>query len=199
MLGTQRGWAMGVMDRVSKRAARPERPDGIVFHATVHEDRGYHPLMHFGTLRAALERISTRQRDGVRLHVVRLDMGNPVEVPDGDAILHHSPSSHARRLERKGILTQAQADAVARASILSGEAGGALADALAASGHDGLRYRNRFEDAGSTSWCILRADQVSPVMPPVDLALGEVMDLLEGDLDEADLLGRWSAPAGPSP
>ena len=128
----------------------------ICYHATNHHNEisSFRPLTHFGTSKAAHQRLSFRNKewnndrrhDGI-IYPVYLKIVNPLRVTDGEAsdeaaflngvLLGHHPeidSSDARHLGCVAACEQA--------------------------GYDGLVYKNRMEDRGKDSWVTFRPSQV---------------------------------------
>lgn len=114
------------------------------------EDIGF----HFGTARAANARVGAspaairetlrdggpfEHQEGRAVMPVYIKIENPLRLPD---LNDWSPRNVIAELERRGIITQQQAD---DASIVDREA---VRDWLKAKGYDGIVYRNRVEGNG---------------------------------------------------
>lgn len=141
-----------------------------VFHASSSADiQQFLPLSHFGTLAAARDR--SRVCGGAHLYTVMLDFSKVLQVPDFTLSDGRSGQHTWMRLVdqlhydiKPRAITADQRSSVFIAGTPRSEGGKvtyndqaachALADILSKR-WDVLSYRNRFEDAGSTSFVVL--------------------------------------------
>ncbi len=177
-----------IVETGARGGATRKVPPTRLFHGSIHKVSEFRPLTHFGTLRAAVERLSARNGASGYIYPVSLSITNALVVPDGDAILRHKPSTYVMRFEKQGIVSGEQANTVIRTSVLDSDMAASAAPCamLRELAYDGLCYRNRYEDVGSTSWCTFSSDQVTIAGTSMFLTMDEIAAPLDnGDFDEA--------------
>jgi hypothetical protein len=144
-------------------AALQDDPDGLLddepnaitedvftaYHGGSPDITSFYPWTHFGTRKAACQRLRARKPDGA-IHEVELRIDNPLRVTDMEA------SDEASLLNAIAAGRYPELDVgVARRE--------GVAQALEQAGYDGLVYRNGMEDQGRDSWVILRSEQAHMV------------------------------------
>jgi len=147
----------GFRQKIESTAVRGETGAlQLVHHAThaAYDVDEIAPFTHFGTRSAARNRIPD---EDARWISVYLSIQNPLTVEDVDD--DHSPEHIADLIEQShpgllgGLLDEMR-------DLELGTQEEYLIEALRESGYDGLRYVNKHEDPGSTSWIILSSDQI---------------------------------------
>ncbi|KWT70814.1 MULTISPECIES: hypothetical protein [unclassified Variovorax] len=115
---------------------------------------------HFGTAAAAEARLRDVAGGQGEVREYEITFQNALEIVD---LGTWKFPSVLRELRSKGVLSAAQVDAAYEANNRSDAAGSAFVkDALRAAGYDALRYSNLVEDAGSESFIVLEAEQITP-------------------------------------
>lgn len=123
---------------------------------------------HFGTLAAAEGRLHDVARGEGEVVEYEISFENALEIVD---LGTWGFPSVLRELRSKGVLSAAQVDAAYEANNRSDSAGWAFVkEAIRAAGFDALRYSNLVEDAGSVSFIVLAAEQITQIDrdPPGD-------------------------------
>jgi hypothetical protein len=141
------------------------------FSGELDESRAYHggpegitrfrPLTHFGSKKAALSRMAKKKIQG-QVYEVELDITNPAVIKDFAGV--HAPTQFAFALRDAGIIDH---DEMMTVTSLMGQPElqtPILVALLKSKGHDGIAYRNRYEDPGHTSYVILDPDQAQIVI-----------------------------------
>jgi hypothetical protein len=148
----------------------------IVYHGTTCNIDTFHPFTHFGTLKAAEERIEkSHKRNGTVIPVL-MTMHNPLRVRDNGLV------------DAIELLYQVyDADGIAEDTFVAIDSHAAeygtddkffqlFATALEQAGYDGIVYQNIEEDTGQDSYIILRSEQVA-------FATQEMIDQMDEDSD----------------
>jgi hypothetical protein len=169
--------------RVSKVTESSGQPLQV-FHSTDREYSSFKRLSHFGTSRAANDRLDqTRgQRpkaddgtpEGEMVHPVYLSIQNPLDVGvetgwdhDGDMWEQVIEVLEARGetdlAEEVRVLLGQGPDGIDRIPGAVAVADELIMDALEDAGYDGIQYTNNIEDQGSVSWVTFRPEQVKSV------------------------------------
>ncbi len=163
------------------------------YHGTFGElQLPFRPLTHFGTLKAATDRMATVARDAAS--AVRM-LKSPARIPAWrlpsierdatrhgappriyavslhmnnparirDAAVKHSPTQIAFGLRDSKLITQEEMLTVTTLVDSEQEQIRTLVALLHSKGFDGVVYRNRYEDTGSDSYIILDPSQVVSV------------------------------------
>ena len=127
----------------------------------------FNPLSHFGTLKAAEDRLKEKaRREKIktpgRVYEVVLDIKNPFVAKDFAGV--HSPTHFAFDLKDRKLISQEEMVAITH---LAGDPrqAQALIKKLRELGFDSIAYKNKYEDKGSTSYVILDPSQVVSVNP----------------------------------
>ncbi len=141
----------------------------VMYHGTKENFDTFLPWSHFGTARAANDRIKyvqaqTLGRPGAarrykpqeeRIIPVYLHIENPLRVEDKDT---NDEATLLNSFIRNEILMPTGF----RLDIDYARKHGTMA-ALTKLGYDGLVYKNRFEDQGKDSWIIFRPEQAKSI------------------------------------
>ena len=127
----------------------------------------FNALSHFGTLQAAEDRLKEKaRREKIktpgRVYEVVLDIKNPFVAKDFAGV--HSPTHFAFDLKNKGLISQAELQAINK-HIGTPKQAELLIKKLRELGFDSIAYKNKYEDKGSTSYVILDPTQVVSVRP----------------------------------
>lgn len=156
----------------------------VMFHGTRADVETFFPLSHFGTARAANQRLNPEQGtrrvdDGARVVPVLLSIQNPLdlsrETTPNTMESWQTPADMLDQVQlelRKAGQTvaadaiRADVDQMRNDDVIDGtdpaavEAGERAIAVLESLGYDGLVYENRVEDTGSTSFVAFRPEQV---------------------------------------
>jgi hypothetical protein len=117
--------------------------------------------VHFGTAKAANDRINELNNWQQRIYPVFLRIKNPLRIDDAKGHAATQPTRLAANLVSQGILTAEEAQEVTQHAGRSiDKPREALIRLLEAKGYDGLVYRNNAEDFGSDSFVVFHPEQV---------------------------------------
>jgi hypothetical protein len=140
------------------------------YHGTVDDITQFRPLTHFGTEKAARDRMDYKKNANGKIYKVQLDIRNPFTIKDFPGI--HYDRVYAFELRDKKKLSQEDMAAI---TMLQDPAQlrAALLAKVKELGYDGFVYKNRYEDKGNISYVILDPSQVKvleviPVGEPVE-------------------------------
>jgi len=142
----------------------------IAYHGTVDDITQFRPLTHFGTEKAARDRMDYKKNANGKIYKVQLDIHNPFTVKDFAG--NHYDRVYAFDLRDKKKISQEEMEKI---TMLQDPV--QLRTALLAKvkelGYDGFVYKNRYEDKGNISYVILDPSQVKvleviPVGEPVE-------------------------------
>jgi len=157
----------------------------VLYHGTRADFSVFKPLSHFGTQRAANDRIvgvryrPERPFEGENIYPVFLSLQNPIDVGvedagwagpwDNDIDMFRQVSRVLRDRGEAGLADQI--DELLAAGPTSDElswgstavAHTMIADLLTAAGYDGVQYTNAYEDVGSTSYVAFRPEQIKSI------------------------------------
>ena len=129
----------------------------IAYHGTVDDIIQFRPLTHFGTEKAARDRMDYKKNANGKIYKVQLDIRNPFTVKDFAG--NHYDRVYAFDLRDKKKISQEEMEKI---TMLQDPA--QLRAALLAKvrdlGYDGFVYKNRYEDKGNISYVILDPSQV---------------------------------------
>ena len=142
----------------------------IAYHGTMDDITQFRPLTHFGTEKAARDRMDYKKNANGKIYKVQLDIRNPFTIKDFPGI--HYDRVYAFELRDKKKISQEEMEKI---TMLQDPV--QLRTALLAKvrelGYDGFVYKNRYEDKGNISYVILDPSQVKvleviPVGEPVE-------------------------------
>lgn len=141
------------------------------YHGTDAEIDQFYPLTHFGSLSAALGRMKDKKMGTGRIYQVTLDIKNPATIKDLKSV-SHGPIATTHALTGKknvfsheemlDIVTHPDLDIMDFAANKQATMKKLIA-ALQAKGFDSIKYINKVEDPGHTSYIILDPAQVNVV------------------------------------
>jgi hypothetical protein len=142
----------------------------IAYHGTVDDITQFRPLTHFGTEKAARDRMDYKKNANGKIYKVQLDIRNPFTINDFPGI--HYDRVYAFELRDKKKLSQEDMAAITTLDDPA-ELRAALLAKVRELGYDGFVYKNRYEDKGNISYVILDPSQVKvldviPVGEPVE-------------------------------
>lgn len=142
----------------------------IAYHGTTDDISQFRPLTHFGTEKAARDRMDYKKNKNGKIYKVQLDIRNPFTIKDFAG--NHYDRVYAFDLRDKKKLSQEEMEKI---TMLQDPAQlrAALLAKVKELGYDGFVYKNRYEDKGNLSYVILDPSQVKvleviPVGEPVD-------------------------------
>ena len=142
----------------------------IAYHGTTDDISQFRPLTHFGTEKAARDRMDYKKNKSGKIYKVQLDIRNPFTIKDFAG--NHYDRVYAFDLRNKKKISQEEMEAI---TFLQDPAQlrAALLAKVKELGYDGFVYKNRYEDKGNLSYVILDPSQVKvleviPVGEPVD-------------------------------
>ena len=122
----------------------------------------FRPLSHFGTAVAAHDRLKSSNASSGKVYPVFVSLKNPVIVYDPGA--HDIDGYHdiLMYLSEDGIITKQECEDWynAQGETYDSVWEDNLVHLLSSKGYDGIQYSNLYEDTGSYSYIIFRADQV---------------------------------------
>lgn len=129
----------------------------VAYHGTTDDISQFRPLTHFGTERAARDRMDYKKNATGKIYKVQLDIRNPFTIKDFAG--NHYDRVYAFDLRDKKLLSQEEMEKI---TMLQDpvELRAALIAKVKELGFDGFVYKNRYEDKGNTSYVILDPSQV---------------------------------------
>lgn len=129
----------------------------IAYHGTVDDITQFRPLTHFGTEKAARDRMDYKKNANGKIYKVQLDIRNPFTVKDFAG--NHYDRVYAFDLRDKKKISQEEMEKI---TMLQDPAQlrAALLAKVKELGHDGFVYKNRYEDKGNISYVVLDPSQV---------------------------------------
>lgn len=127
----------------------------------------FNALSHFGTLQAAEDRLKEKaRREKIRIpsrvYEVVLDIKNPFIAKDFAGV--HSPTRFVSDLKSAKLISQEELEAINQ-HLGTPKQAELLIKKLRELGFDGIAYKNKYEDKGSTSYVILDPSQVVSIKP----------------------------------
>ena len=136
---------------------RDEVDEEIAYHGTTDNITKFHPFTHFGTEKAAKDRMTYKKIKDGKIYKVDLDIKNPLKIKDFPGI--HYDRLYAFELRDKGLISQEEMEAI---TMLQDKADlrKALLNKLHELGIDGFVYKNKYEDKGNISYVIVDPSQV---------------------------------------
>ena len=142
----------------------------IAYHGTTDDISQFRPLTHFGTEKAARDRMDYKKNKSGKIYKVQLDIRNPFTIKDFAG--NHYDRVYAFDLRDKKKISQEEMQAITFIQDPA-ELRTALLAKVKELGYDGFVYKNRYEDKGNLSYVILDPSQVKvleviPVGEPVE-------------------------------
>jgi hypothetical protein len=129
----------------------------IAYHGTVDDIAEFYPLSHFGTEKAAKDRMIYKKIKDGKIYKVDLDIKNPLTIKDFPGI--HYDRLYAFELRDKKLISQKEMEAITTIDDKA-ELRNALLTKLKELGIDGFVYKNKYEDKGNISYVIVDPSQV---------------------------------------
>jgi hypothetical protein len=129
----------------------------IAYHGTVDDIAEFYPLTHFGTEKAAKDRMEYKKIKDGKIYKVDLNIKNPLTIKDFPGI--HYDRLYAFELKNKKLISQEEMEAITFIQDKA-ELRKALLAKLKELGIDGFVYKNRYEDKGHISYVIVDPSQV---------------------------------------
>ena len=129
----------------------------IAYHGTVDDIIQFRPLTHFGTEKAARDRMDYKKNANGKIYKVQLDIRNPFTVKDFAG--NHYDRVYAFDLRDKKKISQEEMEKITMLQDPA-ELRAALLAKVKELGYDGFVYKNRYEDKGNISYVILDPSQV---------------------------------------
>jgi hypothetical protein len=134
-----------------------ELEEEIAYHGTTDDIAEFHPLSHFGTEKAAKDRMTYKKIKDGKIYKVDLDIKNPLTIKDFPGI--HYDRLYAFELRDKKLISQKEMEAITTIDDKA-ELRKALLTKLNELGIDGFVYKNKYEDKGNISYVIVDPSQV---------------------------------------
>lgn len=134
-----------------------EIDEEIAYHGTTDDIAEFHPLSHFGTEKAAKDRMTYKKIKDGKIYKVDLDIKNPLTIQDFPGI--HYDRLYAFELRDKKLISQKEMEAITTIDDKA-ELRKALLTKLKELGIDGFVYKNEYEDKGNLSYVIVDPGQV---------------------------------------
>ncbi|MGI4851471.1 MAG: hypothetical protein ACRYGR_05970 [Janthinobacterium lividum] len=162
----------------------------LCFHGTHHDIRSFHPGTHFGTYKAANQRVGSKakggkDRPGANSIPVYLCIRNPLRLEDLEAEDEATLLSHAFGNKLPIDLGMARREGSYKA--------------LLAAGYDGIVYTNHVEDSGKDSYMIFRASQAKSAVSNAGSYSPESDSIMEADAESERVALRASHPVDTIP
>jgi hypothetical protein len=129
----------------------------IAYHGTTDDIAEFHPLSHFGTEKAAKDRMTYKKIKDGKIYKVDLNIKNPLTIKDFPGI--HYDRLYAFELRDKKLISQKEMEAITTIDDKA-ELRNALLTKLKELGIDGFVYKNKYEDKGNISYVIIDPSQV---------------------------------------
>jgi hypothetical protein len=147
------GDVLGIKKHVGEEPVDEE----IAYHGTTDDIAEFHPLSHFGTEKAAKDRMTYKKIKDGKIYKVDLNIKNPLTIKDFPGI--HYDRLYAFELRDKKLISQKEMEAITTIDDKA-ELRKALLTKLKELGIDGFVYKNRYEDKGNISYVIVDPSQV---------------------------------------
>ena len=149
--------AMQELHEEEQQEIEQEVEEEIAYHGTTDDITEFHPLSHFGTEKAAKDRMTYKKIKDGKIYKVDLDIKNPLTIKDFPGI--HYDRLYAFELRDKKLISQKEMEAITTIDDKA-ELRKALLTKLKELGIDGFVYKNKYEDKGNISYVIVDPSQV---------------------------------------
>ena len=179
-----------------------EIDEEIAYHGSIDDITAFHPLTHFGTEKAAKDRMTYKKIKDGKIYKVDLDIKNPLTINDFPGI--HYDRLYAFELRRLKLISQEEMEAITTIDD-NQELRKALLNKLKELGIDGFVYKNRYEDKGNISYVIVDPSQVKVLsVEPATEEVTESIERVKGGWKHHGLGYRqdpitWEYPVHPLP
>ena len=147
----------GIQHKRHGQVKGPQVDEEIAYHGTTDDITEFHPLSHFGTDKAAKDRMEYKKIKDGKIYKVDLDIKNPLTIKDFPGI--HYDRLYAFELRDKKLISQKEMEAITTIDDKA-ELRKALLTKLKELGIDGFVYKNKYEDKGNISYVIVDPSQV---------------------------------------
>lgn len=174
----------------------------IAYHGTVDDIQQFHPFTHFGTEKAAKDRMEYKKIKDGKIYKVDLDIKNPLTIKDFPGI--HYDRLYAFELKDKRLISQEEMEEITFTQDPK-ELRNKLLNKLNELGIDGFVYKNKYEDKGNISYVIVDPSQVKVLsVEPAAEVVPEAIDRVKGGWKHHGLGYRqdpktWEYPVHPLP
>jgi hypothetical protein len=149
--------AMQELHEEEQQEIEQEVEEEIAYHGTVDDIAEFYPLSHFGTEKAAKDRMEYKKIKDGKIYKVDLDIKNPLTIKDFPGI--HYDRLYAFELRDTKLISQKEMEAITTIDDKA-ELRNALLTKLNELGIDGFVYKNKYEDKGNLSYVIVDPSQV---------------------------------------
>jgi hypothetical protein len=149
--------AMQELHEEEQQEIEQEVEEEIAYHGTVDDIAEFYPLSHFGTEKAAKDRMEYKKIKDGKIYKVDLNIKNPLQIKDFPGI--HYDRLYAFELRDKKLISQKEMEAITTIDDKT-ELRKALLAKLKELGIDGFVYKNKYEDKGNISYVIVDPSQV---------------------------------------
>lgn len=149
--------AMQELHEEEQAEIEQEVDEEIAYHGTTDDIAEFYPLSHFGTEKAAKDRMTYKKIKDGKIYKVDLDIKNPLTIKDFPGI--HYDRLYAFELRDKKLISQKEMEAITTIDDKA-ELRKALLAKLKELGIDGFVYKNKYEDKGNLSYVIVDPSQV---------------------------------------
>lgn len=129
----------------------------IAYHGTTDDINEFRPLTHFGTEKAAKDRMTYKKIKDGKIYKVDLDIKNPLTIKDFPGT--HYDRLYAFELKDKRLISQEEMEDITFTQDKD-ELRQKLLKKLNELGIDGFVYKNKYEDKGNISYVIVDPSQV---------------------------------------
>lgn len=147
----------GIIESVVPESIEPNIEEEIAYHGTTDNIVEFHPFTHFGTEKAAKDRMEYKKIKDGKIYKVDLDIKNPLTIKDFPGI--HYDRLYAFELRDKGLISQDEMEDITFTQDKN-ELREKLLNKLSELGIDGFVYKNKYEDKGNISYVIVDPSQV---------------------------------------
>lgn len=147
----------GIIESVVQESLEIDIEEEIAYHGTTDDIVEFHPFTHFGTEKAAKDRMEYKKIKDGKIYKVDLDIKNPLKIKDFPGI--HYDRVYAFELRDKGLISQEEMEDITFTQDKN-ELRQKLLNKLSELGIDGFVYKNKYEDKGNISYVIVDPSQV---------------------------------------
>ena len=193
--------AMQELREEEEREIEQEVEEEIAYHGTVDDIAEFYPLSHFGTEKAAKDRMEYKKIEDGKIYKVDLAIKNPLTIKDFPGI--HYDRLYAFELRDKKLISQKEMEAITTIDDKA-ELRKALLAKLKELGIDGFVYKNKYEDKGNISYVIVDPSQVKVLSVEAAEEVTEAIERVKGGWKHHGLGYRqdpktWEYPVHPLP
>lgn len=132
----------------------------VAYHGSTDDITEFRPFSHFGSEKAALDRMDYKKVKNGKVYKVELNIKNPLTIKDFPGV--HYDRLYAFELRDKKLVSQEEMEYITTEQDPQ-ELRKRLLDKLRDLGIDGFVYKNRYEDKGNLSYVIVDPSQAKIV------------------------------------